>query len=227
VRESPQGAGWCLLPGLLLAAAVVLAAAGCESREPGLLLSIEPPAGWAKELGTLRERREDFFRRSPESPLPATGRAGFEGLDYFPPDPAYYFVGRPLVYPRPERFEIATTSGGRRPCERYGVLRFRLDGQVRTLQLYRLLDLPESAPDSFLLPFRDETSGQETYPAGRYVDLDGPPGGPYILDFNAAYNPSCAYGDVERFACPVTPPENRLEVRVEAGERGFTIREGG
>jgi len=67
----------------------------------------------------------------------------------------------------------------------------------------------------------DKGSGSTTYPAGRYVDLVGPSGGPYVLDFNYAYNPSCAYGDPERFQCPATPAANRLPVPIEAGERGW------
>ena len=98
---------------------------------------------------------------------------------------------------------------------------FPLGGEIRALQVYRMLDDPPSDAESFLVPFRDKTSGKETYPSGRYVNLEGPPGGPYVLDFNVAYNPSCAYGDVQRFACPVTPSENRLDVRIEAGERGY------
>ena len=70
----------------------------------------------------------------------------------------------------------------------------------------------------------DATTGTETYPAGRYLELFGPPGGPFALDFNRAQNPSCAYGAPERFACPVTPAENRLELRIEAGETGFKSR---
>ena len=67
------------------------------------------------------------------------------------------------------------------------------------------------------LPFKDGTSGKETYAAGRYVDLDGPDGGPFVLDFNRAYNPSCAYGEPERFQCPVPPAENALAVAVTRG----------
>ena len=90
-----------------------------------------------------------------------------------------------------------------------------------TLQVYRLLDLPErSGGDGLFLPFKDQTTGKETYAAGRYVDLDGPDDGPFVLDFNLAYNPSCAYGEPERFQCPVTPAENRLPIAVTAGERG-------
>ena len=84
-----------------------------------------------------------------------------------------------------------------------------------------MLDNPQEGAADFFLAFTDETTGRETYPAGRYIELDGPPGGPYVLDFNLAYNPYCAYGRPERFACPRTPPENRLSVPIEAGERGY------
>ncbi len=90
-----------------------------------------------------------------------------------------------------------------------------------TLQVYRLLDLPDRpGGEGLFLPFKDETTGKESYAAGRYVDLEGPDGGPFVLDFNRAYNPSCAYGDPERFQCPVTPAENALPISVTAGERG-------
>ena len=115
-----------------------------------------------------------------------------------------------------------TTAGQERPCDRYGWFEFVLRGVPAKLQVYRLLDSAgqDGAP-SFLVAFTDETSGKQTYPAARYVDLIGAPGGPYVLDFNLAYNPSCAYGDPDRFACPRAPAENRLPVTVEAGERGF------
>jgi uncharacterized protein (DUF1684 family) len=102
------------------------------------------------------------------------------------------------------------------------------EGGTRTLQVYRLLDLPERAGgDGLFLPFKDGTTGNETYSAGRYVDLQGPDGGPFVLDFNRAYDPSCAYGDASRFECPVTPKENTLTVRVTAGERGPVEPRGG
>jgi uncharacterized protein (DUF1684 family) len=98
---------------------------------------------------------------------------------------------------------------------------FLRGGRVVALHVYRLLDLPERAGgEGLFLPFKDQTTGKETYPAGRYVDLVGPDGGPFVLDFNRAYNPSCAYGEPERFQCPVTPAENALPIAVTAGERG-------
>jgi hypothetical protein len=116
---------------------------------------------------------------------------------------------------------MVTTAGKTRPCERWGRVTFLRKGRELSLQVYRLLDRPEGSGGAGLfLPFKDATSGKETYAAGRYVDLDGPDGGPYVLDFNRAYNPSCAYGEPLRFQCPVPPPENALDVAVRAGERG-------
>ena len=78
-------------------------------------------------------------------------------------------------------------------------------------------DAPEEELPGCSCPFLDATSGHETYGAGRYLDLEPEDDGTYDLDFNLAYHPSCVY-DV-RFSCPLTPAENRLPVRIEAGER--------
>ena len=165
------------------------------------------------------------MREDPDTPLLAEDVKTFRGLDYWPPDPSYRFIGPIEINDRLERFTIVSTSGKPRPCERYGRVRFRLGRRILTLQVYRLLDVAtRSGEESLFLPFLDHTSGLETYPAGRYVELLGPKGGPYVLDFNRAYNPLCAYGAPERFACPVTPGENRLPLRIEAGERGYRRR---
>lgn len=184
------------------------------------MVSIPPPPDWTEMLQLQRDSRDEVFKSDPESPLLPQDRADFEGLEYWPPDPAYYFAGPIQFYADPERFTIVATSGQQRPCEKIGRIAFTIDGNRRTLQVYRLLDQPPGT-DGLFLPFMDATTGKETYPAGRYINLDGPPGGPYVLDFNQAYNPSCAYGSPERFACPVTPPENRLDVPIPVGERGF------
>ena len=103
-----------------------------------------------------------------------------------------------------------------------GWVRFETGGSPMTLQVYRLLDIETgSGGRGYFLPFMDTTTGEATYPGGRYVDLVGPADGPFVLDFNRAYNPLCAYAPAERFACPVTPAENRLSTSIEAGERGF------
>lgn len=181
-----------------------------------------PPAGWAERLAAERRDKDASFRTDPESPLLEEDRRGFKGLDYWPLDPAYRFVGPIHRLEHPERFTILSTTGKPRPCEWYGTLSFDLKGTACVLRVYRLLDIGDPPGTAGLfLPFTDATTGRESYPAGRYVDLEGPDGGPYVLDFNRAYDPLCAYGAPERFACPVTPKENRLRVAVEAGERGY------
>lgn len=206
-----------VVPFLLL----VLSLAGCGG-DDGWLRPGPVPESWARSLAGDRAAKDRGYRNPSDTPILPEDREAFRGLDYWPPDPKYYLVGSIEVNDRLDRFQIPTTAGKLRPCERYGRVRFELAGRPMSLQVYRLLD-GEAAPgeESFFLPFTDGTTGTETYPAGRFVDLTGPKGGPYVLDFNRAYNPLCAYGAPERYACPVTPPENRLPIRIEAGERGF------
>jgi uncharacterized protein (DUF1684 family) len=208
-------------------AIVAAALTACGTEQSGRMTPLPPDSGWAERLAQERAEKDRSFRENPDTPLLAEDVAAFRGLAYWEPDPAYYFVGPVNLYYAPKRFTIITTTGKERPCERVGWVRFEIDERLFTLQVYRLLDqeLPEGDPGYFL-PFKDATNGEETYPAGRYVDLVGPPGGPYVLDFNAAYNPYCAYGAPERYVCPVTPAENRLEARIEAGERGYRLPEG-
>jgi uncharacterized protein (DUF1684 family) len=205
---------------------LTLLAASCAAPDVSMV-RVSPPRGWERALIHERAERERFFRASPETPLPPAHVAAFPGLDHWPPDPDFYFVGQIEFYTEPETIEIGTTSGKTRPAERVGRVRFEVDGSPRELQVYRLTDVePAESWSNLLLPFRDRTTGSQTYPAGRYVDLAGPSQGPWVLDFNAAYNPSCAYGDAQRFACPMAPRENWLEVAIAAGERGWFPRVG-
>lgn len=185
------------------------------------MVPVPPPSGWRDRLLADRAEKDRGFRSDPDTPLLAEDLASFRSLEYWEPDPRYRLVGPLHLHQRPERFEIPTTSGKMRPCERYGWVAFDLDGRPQRLQVYRLLDSPAGEEEHLFLPFADRTSGRETYPAGRYVDLEGRPGGLYVLDFNRAYNPLCAYGAPDRYVCPVTPPENRLDLEITAGERGY------
>lgn len=181
-----------------------------------------PPTSWASDLAGFRAAKDDSFRHDPDSPLPPAERSTFRGLEYWDPDPRYYLAGFLAPIDPPEPATIVTTGGVERPCEKVGRITFRLPGGDGTLVVYRLLDQERLEGGAGLfLPFMDGTTGKETYGAGRYVELDGPEGGPYVLDFNRAYHPLCAYGMPERYRCPATPKENRLPFRVEAGERGW------
>jgi hypothetical protein len=196
----------------------LLALAGACNDEPIVeMVQIPPPHGYERNLTEFRQRRDSYFAQDPDSPLLGQERGSFTGLEYFDPDPSLYFVGELRLYAEPESVQMVTTAGQIRAAQRSGFVAFRIDGKLCRLQVYRLTD----GSGGLFLPFQDLTTGSETYPAGRYVDLiPSSAAGPYELDFNLAYNPSCAYGGAERFACPVTPAENRLDVRIAAGERG-------
>jgi uncharacterized protein len=198
----------------------VVASFACDRSGVGMS-SIPPPRSWEQDLAARRRAKDATFASDPDSPLPVAQRAAFRGLTYFPPDPTWRYAGSVERYKTPERITIVTTGGKPRPCERWGRVRFARDGRALTLQIYRLLDLPDRpGGEGLFLPFKDASTGKETYAAGRYVDLEGPDDGPFVLDFNNAYDPSCAYGEPERFQCPVTPAENTLPIAVIAGERG-------
>ena len=140
------------------------------------------------------------------------------GLSYFEHDPSLRFVAD--VEPAEEaRILIAGSGDEATSFRRFATVTFELDGGPRRLALYWL----EAYGGGVFLPFADATSGRETYGAGRYL-LDTVKGADLgeedrrlVLDFNFAYNPSCAYDP--RWACPLAPPENRLPVEIRAGER--------
>jgi uncharacterized protein (DUF1684 family) len=173
-----------------------------------------------------REAREWLFREHPQSPIPAAERGAFAGLRWFAPDPSYR-VGARLEPADDAPLEMDT--GGDDGVVRYrriGRLLFTLRGEECSLAVLSLV----AYGGGLFVPFRDLTSARETYGGGRYL-VDTPKhtdGGclelelgsaDVTIDFNYAYNPSCAYNP--RWACPLAPPENRLAVAVEAGEKVY------
>jgi uncharacterized protein (DUF1684 family) len=176
------------------------------------------PVSYVDAVEGFREDKDDFYANDPRSPIPHDQRHDFAGLPYFPVDEDLRFEGlelEPYVGDEPTSFQIPTSDGQLRDAERAGTFRFELGGAEHRLTGYRFA---EGDSESVFVPFLDQTSGSETYGAGRYLDLDpDPQDGTYVIDFNLAYHPSCVYDP--RFSCPLTPPENRLPVRVEAGER--------
>jgi uncharacterized protein (DUF1684 family) len=164
-----------------------------------------------------RARKDAWFRASPSSPLPHETRHDFTGLPYFPVDPALRFVDltlAPYNGDAPSAFQIPTSDGQLRPAHRAGTFDFDHGGVPRRLTAY-VLDGGQD--DSLFVPFLDATSGRETYGAGRYLDMEAELDDTYVLDFNLAYHPYCVYADT--YSCPLTPAENRLPIRIEAGER--------
>jgi uncharacterized protein (DUF1684 family) len=175
---------------------------------------------YADAVRAHRADKDAFFRTSPGSPVPAADRAAFAGIPYFDPDEAWIMDDlelEPYEGDEPVSFQIPTTDGRLRPAERAGRLRFRAPAGEGVLTAYRLARSDGTVDDSLFVPFLDATSGTESYGAGRYLDIEPEDDGTWTLDFNLAYHPSCVYDP--KFSCPLTPAENRLPFRVEAGER--------
>jgi uncharacterized protein (DUF1684 family) len=178
---------------------------------------VHVPVEYKDAVEGFRLDKDEFFKTLAGSPIPVAERAAFTGLPYYPVDEALAFDDRvlePYTGDEPSNFQIPTSDGQLRPAHRAGVLRFELGGETRQLTAYTF---DGGDGESLFVPFLDQTSGAETYGAGRYLDLEPEADGTYSLDFNLAYHPSCVYDPI--FSCPLTPAENRLPVRIEAGER--------
>lgn len=172
---------------------------------------------YEEQVARFREDKDHYFKHGNASPVPHDERAAFGGIPYYPVDPSRRFEDlalEPYAGDEPTSFQIPTSDNQLKPATRAGILAFELDGHRRTLTAYQL---PGGEPESLFVPFLDATSGTETYGAGRYLDVAPEDDGTYVLDFNLAYHPSCVYDP--KYSCPLTPAENRLPDRIEAGER--------
>jgi uncharacterized protein (DUF1684 family) len=149
----------------------------------------------------------------------AAAKRAFAGLKWFPPNPALQVpaVFEPIEHPA--MVIIATSRGLKKEYYRVGVFRFAIDGTALTLTALAVSPDPK-AGDELFVPFRDATTGVETYEVGRYLTLPFQrAGSPYLLDFNAATNPLCNYSPY--YNCPIPPKENRLAVPIRAGEMTY------
>ncbi len=171
-----------------------------------------------------REARDEAFRSIPDSPIPEKDRNSFQKLEYYPVNEDLKFSVRLNRYSRPKQVRLGTNTGEIRSGLRYGYFEFVVEGQTCRLQVYRLEDVASSKGPNLFVPFRDATSGSETYAPGRYIDLAENTSGIYELDFNRAYNPFCAYND--DYSCPFPPEENTLPVPIRAGEKKYSLGSG-
>lgn len=182
---------------------------------------VEKNASSGYEATLLQERaqKDASFKFGPQSPLPDTAKASFKGLSYYPPNPDLRFRVQLTRYRVPQMIRIGTNTGEVRTGLRYGYFDFQVEGKSCRLQVYRMDDTLAEGGAYLFIPFKDKTSGAETYVPGRYIDLQENTSGWYDLDFNRATNPYCAYG--KGYSCPVPPEENKLAVPIRAGEKTY------
>jgi uncharacterized protein len=164
------------------------------------------------DVAKLRHAKDEYFGDAHDSPLTVDQRRDFHGLSYFEPDPAYRFTVTLDGADAGGVEEIEQSDGSVDHLRRAGTVRFDVAGERVGLTAFE-------QGDELFIPFRDATSGNETYGAGRYVEAEALGDGRFDLDFNRAYNPYCAYNDAWR--CPLPPRENWLAVPIRAGERSF------
>ena len=175
-------------------------------------------------LAHWRAVRENLYKEHPQSPVPPEARATFQAA-HFDHDPSLRFevAVEPSPPPAPGAFALELPNSGADTLAftRVGRIAIPFPDGPRTLSLFWMVGYA----GGLFIPFRDTTNGHETYAAGRYLvdtaksaDLGGDPAtSTLIIDFNFAFQPSCAFDP--RWACPLAPPENRLDIAVRAGER--------
>ena len=169
------------------------------------------------ELEEFRQMKDDLFREPFQSPLSAEQRKNFQGLNYFPENAALRLELLLEKYAKPERIKMQTSTGAVQEYFKAGQIHFPIDGESVALQVYQSAD----GSGDYFIPFVDATAPEESYGAGRYLEPEDLGDDLLRVDFNLSYNPYCAYNS--RWSCPLPPAENRLRVRIEAGEKNITI----
>ncbi|HMD89368.1 MAG TPA: DUF1684 domain-containing protein [Anaerolineaceae bacterium] len=163
-------------------------------------------------LEEFRVEKDTFFANEPQSPLTPEQKHEFHGLNYFPENPQLRLKVNVEKFPGKEKIQMQTSTGDIQTYTRYGLIKFTMEGKEVELTIY-------SDRNGYFLPFVDSLAGKDTYPAGRYLEPEALPNGQFLVDFNMAYNPYCAYN--EMWSCPLTPFENHLNVPIKAGEKRF------
>lgn len=177
---------------------------------------MDDAAAWRKSVEDERAGRGAFYLGK-DTPLSIESRERFHGLQWFALDARFRVRSAKLRrHEAPIAGRVGATGLDAVAMLEVGELRFELLG--KSVRLFAYSPTPGASDEDYILvPFRDETSGKETYGAGRYLDVEPDARDEYELDFNRAYHPYCAHDDA--WACTLPPPENKLPLRVEAGER--------
>jgi uncharacterized protein (DUF1684 family) len=171
---------------------------------------------WKRALLRFREQKDEMFRTEHDSPLGHDGQTQLRELKYFDPDPSFRFETSLHRNTLTQSVIMTTSKGTRQLFNDIGHFELPIAGQMVSLHAYQSA---ERQDQSIFVPFRDGTSGKESYGAARYLDLEVEHDDRYAVDFNYAYNPYCAYSDA--YVCPFPPAENWLKIPIPAGEKKY------
>lgn len=179
-------------------------------------------SNYLQEIKAWQEELNQEYLDPNKSPLNNKDRHNFKGHEFYPVQEKYKVIARFEPTPESRPFPLATSKGTTKSYKRIGILHFQLDGEDYTLEAYvqqMRFSIP-GQPVYVFLPLVDETTGNETYGAGRYMHYEGiPEGNVWVIDFNKLYNPYCAYSD--NYECPKVPEANYLPIKIEAGIKGY------
>jgi hypothetical protein len=174
------------------------------------------------DLQTFRNGRDKEFKDKKESPLTEEDFSLFKGIDNFENNKKFRVKAKFTLAQNQKSFQILTSSGKSKSAVKVGIVSFKINKIAYKLNVYQIGKVTEDDEykDLLFIPFKDLSNGKETYNGGRYIDIWRPKTDTVILDFNLAYNPSCAYGS-DRYNCPIPPKENFLKIKILAGEKKF------
>ncbi len=201
----PPGPARLVTPLLVL---VLAFTAACSNAPP------DNPKSYVEVIAVARATKDTEFKTASNSPVPPGRRADLLPLAYFPIDPEYKVAA--VLKPSHDDtiIPMATSTGGQAQFRRVGTLEFSLKGQPLKLTAFHEVG---ARGDTLFVPFTDLTTGNETYPAGRFLEIEPNATGIYEIDFNRTFFPYCYYSPT--YECPLSPPENHLQIPVRAGER--------
>jgi uncharacterized protein (DUF1684 family) len=177
----------------------------------------ESPEQYRERIEEERERQFKFLKYNAESPLTEEQKNALESLDFYPIDPSYKVRARLLPVDKKVMIQIPMTDGTLEYYIKEAIAEFELQGSTHRLLLLQAKDEPD--PRNYFLAFADDTSGEETYGGGRFLDVRRDGQSSITIDFNLVYNPYCTYNP--DFACPIPPKENLLKIPIRAGEKNY------
>jgi uncharacterized protein (DUF1684 family) len=175
----------------------------------------------SKETIKFQKQLNKEFSDKEKSPLTEKDLKEFKELEFFPVDTNFIVLAKLKFFKDSKPFKMQTNTSRLPIYKKYASATFRLKGKEYILQIYQNEKLLQTADfeDYLFLPFTDKTNGISTYGGGRYIDLEIPKGDTIIIDFNQAYNPSCAYN--AKYSCPIPPKDNHLNIEINAGVKKY------
>jgi uncharacterized protein len=165
------------------------------------------------------KEKNEYLKSEDNSPLLKEDRPDFISLHFYDYDPNFRFEGPITIYEKPDTVIIYGSKNDERPSLKYGNFEFPFNGKSFQLQIFKILPRKPHQSDYLFLGFTDKTSNVDTYGGGRYINLELNKENHYIVDFNYAYNPYCAYNP--KYSCAIPTKEEHLEIAIEAGEKKY------